>query len=185
METLLVVAQDRNLGYSRSTAHVTDPFSPSPPRRFNGTNCRTFQSGNGSFPTSPPFFPSYSRSSEFKNPVFKSEPPKRSRSSPIAIIPKQSPEVSSFCEELSCSELWAGPTYSNSPPPSSLPIPKFFLPHKHSISVNLPIARSKSAPPAPIRDSPSPSPSPSPDFFFNTASATENLRRILNLDLIN
>lgn len=177
----MVVAHHRNYGYSRSGPQLTYPFGCSSPRRFSGINCRSFQSGNGSFPISPPFYPSNARSSDSQNLVFRPESPKPSRSSPIAVFPKQSPKVSTFCEDLSCSELWAGPTYSISPPPSSLPIPKFFLPQKHSIPLELPISRSKSVPALPIRDSRS----PSPDFLFSTASATENLRRILNLNLIN
>lgn len=181
MATLVVVAQHRNHGYSRSKAQLTDRFGSSPSRGFNRINCRTFQSGHGSFPTSPPFFPSYAHTMESKNPAFSSEPPKlRRSSSPIAIIQKQSPKPSNFSGELSCSELWAGPTYSISPPPSSLPIPKFSRPQKHSISLHLPVLRSKSAPSSPIRASRSPSPD-----FFTTTSATENLRRILNLDLFN
>ncbi|ERM93490.1 hypothetical protein AMTRI_Chr03g148790 [Amborella trichopoda] len=84
-------------------------------------------------------------------------------------------------------ELWAGPTYSNSPPPSSLPIPKFSLRQKRSNSLDFPPAEAdvtlptfaKSAPPSPSRD-----PCPSSDGFFDDiASATQNLRRILNLNL--
>ncbi|MBA0686207.1 hypothetical protein Goari_013822 [Gossypium aridum] len=37
-------------------------------------------------------------------------------------------------------ELWAGPAYSNSPPPSSLPIPKFSLRVKRTVSLDLPAA---------------------------------------------
>ncbi|KAH0455496.1 hypothetical protein IEQ34_015528 [Dendrobium chrysotoxum] len=181
METLVEVAQHRNHGYSGSYAQLTEGVASSPSRRFNGFDCWTFQSGHDSFPTFPSYHRSYAHASASKSSVFRSEPPKLSRRrSLIAIIPKKSPKISTFCEELSCSELWAGPTYSISPPPSSLPIPKFSLPQKHSISLDLPISRSKSAPASPIGDSRLSSPD-----FFSTASATDNLRRILNLDLIN
>ncbi|KAL0911866.1 hypothetical protein M5K25_017795 [Dendrobium thyrsiflorum] len=182
METLVEVAQHRNHGCPSSFAQLTERVASSPSRKFNGFNCWTFQSGHYSFPTSPSYHRSYAHTSASKSSVFRSEPPKLSRRhSLIAIISKKSPKISTFCEDLSCSELWAGPTYSISPPPSSLPIPKFSLPQKHRISLDLPVSRSKSAPASPIGDSRS----SSPDFFFSTASATENLRRILNLDLIN
>lgn len=82
------------------------------------------------------------------------------------------------------SELWAGPTYSNSPPPSSLPIPKFFVKPKRSVSLDLPGScpevemqlHAKSAPSSPRRGD-----SPYAGDIFD--SATMDLRRILNLNL--
>lgn len=84
------------------------------------------------------------------------------------------------------SELWAGPAYSNSPPPSSLPIPKFSLRPKRTVSLDLPTVASeidlpplsKSAPASPRERSPSPS-----NLFDIADSATKTLRRMLNLDI--
>jgi len=85
-------------------------------------------------------------------------------------------------------ELWAGPAYSNSPPPSSLPIPKFSLHPKRSVSLELPdadrservevLVHAKSAPSTPTAGS-------GVGFFgvSDTAVATENLRRILHLEI--
>ncbi|KAK9281403.1 hypothetical protein L1049_004303 [Liquidambar formosana] len=102
--------------------------------------------------------------------------------------PKQaSNHQRSFNGDFSFSELWAGPAYSNSPPPSSLPIPKFSLKPKRTVSLDLPVSASdiemhpiaRSAPPSPSRD-----PYTSPrDFFLSADSATKTLRRILNLDI--
>lgn len=182
METLVVVAQHRNHCYSRSKSHASNRFGPSPSRGFKGINCRTFESSSGILPSPPPVFPS-NNYHEARSPRFHSEPPKPSkRSNPIAINPKPTSKALNFnedIEEFAYSELWAGPTYSNSPPPSSLPIPKFSLRQKRSVSLELPRSSpgielpplAKSAPSSPTRDS-----------FFS--SATENLRRILHLDTV-
>ncbi|KAI4967787.1 hypothetical protein ZWY2020_014160 [Hordeum vulgare] len=104
----------------------------------------------------------------------------KKRSRAIPITPSGSPP--------SRPELWAGPAYSNSPPPSSLPIPKFSLHQKRSVSLELPpadrtehvevLVHAKSAPSTPTAGS---------GFGFfgenDTAIATENLRRILNLEI--
>ncbi|EHA8591240.1 histone-lysine N-methyltransferase 2D [Cocos nucifera] len=184
METLVVVAQHRNQYYTRGKSQISDMFGAAPFRGFKGINCRTFQSGAGILPP-PPSFPS---APEPRSPCFYSEPPKQSRrSKPILISPSTSPKRASFHDELSYSELWAGPAYSNSPPPSSLPIPKFSLRQKRSISLELPgppseitlHPLSKSAPSSPTRKSGS----SDDDFFLSTTTATENLRRILHLDI--
>ncbi|XP_020579844.1 uncharacterized protein LOC110024301 [Phalaenopsis equestris] len=191
METLVVLAQHRNQACRRSKSHISDRFETSSSSGFKGINCRTFQSGTGILPSPKPVFASYGNAQEFNSPEIRSETPKPSRkSSPIAITPKPSPKFSSSCDDLSYSELWAGPTYCNSPPPSSLPIPKFSLRQKRSVSLDLPDSDSdielkpeaKSAPASPVRDCPL---SLADDFLLGTASATQNLRRILNLDLMN
>ena len=182
METLVVVAQHRNQYCSRSKSRGSNRFGSSPSRGFKGINCRTFESGMGILPSPPSVFHSFNSCHDPQSPRFYSEPSKPSkRSNPIAISPEPTTKCPSFndedAEEFSYSELWAGPTYSNSPPPSSLPIPKFSLRQKRSVSLDLPLPSSgielppvaKSAPPSPSRDS--------------FTSATENLRRILHLDI--
>ncbi|XP_010932769.1 uncharacterized protein [Elaeis guineensis] len=184
METLVVVAQHRNQYYSSGKSQISDRFGASPSRGFQGINCRTFQSDAGILP--PPL--SFSSPPEPRSPCFYSEPPKQSRrSKPIPISPSPFPKGASLHDELSYAELWAGPAYSNSPPPSSLPIPKFSLRQKRSISLELPgppseitlHPLSKSAPSSPTRKSGS----SDDDFFLSTTAATENLRRILHLDI--
>lgn len=41
-----------------------------------------------------------------------------------------SPQGATSGDKPTCPELWAGPSFSNSPAPSSLPIPKFSVPQK-------------------------------------------------------
>lgn len=189
----MVVAQHRNQTYRRGKAQFYGRFHASTSLGFKEINCRTFQSSIGLLPSPPRIFPSYGTTLDQNYSGCRSEPPKMSRkTNPITISPNhQSPQIPAFYEDLCCSELWAGPAYSNSPRPSSLPIPKFSLRQKRSISLDLPGSKSedivlppeaKSAPSTSPRD---PSVSPSADFLLTTASATENLRRILNLDLEN
>lgn len=191
METLVVLAQHRDQAYRRGKAPMSNGFETSPSSGFKGINCRTFQSNTGILRSPKSVFSSYGNTLEIKSPAARSEPPKLIRkSNPITISPKPSPKISNFCDDLSFSELWAGPTYSNSPPPSSLPIPKFSLRQKRSVSLELPDSDSdielqpvaKSAPASPVRGSLL---SHADDFLLSTASATQNLRRILNLDLVN
>ncbi|CAI9107809.1 OLC1v1007270C3 [Oldenlandia corymbosa var. corymbosa] len=221
METLVVVAHHRNQYYSRSrnSGPVRYGSFESPPSKgFRGINCRTFQSGSGILPTpsfnsltSPVAKKAVSRSPFQKSPSpppyssvgSHSEEPKKSkrpvRSSPIPIPFKLKVGVGSRKSaslnsgfDLSFAERWAGPAYSNSPPPSSLPIPKFSVARpKRTVSLDLPSTASdidfrpiaKSAPVSPRRER-----SPSPSDMFDDGidgvdSATKTLRRILNLDL--
>ncbi|KAK1373045.1 hypothetical protein POM88_029238 [Heracleum sosnowskyi] len=94
-----------------------------------------------------------------------------------------------YCKKLSYSERWAGPAYSNSPPPSSLPMPKFCVPSKVSVSLELACLESeihlqptsRSAPPSPKREH-----GDSTRNGFRSAddaSVTKDLCRILNLDM--
>ncbi|KAK7243004.1 hypothetical protein RIF29_37786 [Crotalaria pallida] len=112
------------------------------------------------------------------------------KSTPFAINGKAGKKEETFSDgSLLLSELWAGPTYSNSPLPSSLPIPKFSVrPPKRTVSLDLPgsspeieIHRpvAKSAPSSP-RQQCSPC---MEDLFVNADSATKTLCRILNLNL--
>ncbi|KAL6641089.1 hypothetical protein ACP70R_019270 [Stipagrostis hirtigluma subsp. patula] len=185
MGALVLIPEQRNHHHrhhsTRSKSSGPHFSSPHSSRGFRGMNCRSFHSGGcvGLLPSPPP-------------------PPTRTYSSPQPKTPKQQPRnggkrsrpisISPSTSPPSRSELWAGPAFSNSPPPSSLPIPKFSLRQKRSISLELPpVVRSddaevrphaKSAPSSPVGGSGS-------DFFNSneTAIATENLRRILQLDI--
>lgn len=195
METL-VVNQHKNhhhhqyygsyKGYNPVRCSYSPPSSP-----FRGINCRTFQSGAGILPTPVTHKTSTFTSEKTPSPAIKIHGV--TRSSPIAInIPAKAiafDEEGIFSENLSFSERWAGPAYSNSPPPSSLPIPKFSMRPKRTVSLELepvsdlgielerPIA--KSAPASPTRER-----GPSTrELFLSADSATKTLRRILNLDV--
>ncbi|GAB4841604.1 hypothetical protein Ancab_022318 [Ancistrocladus abbreviatus] len=201
METLVVVAEHRNQYCSSGKTHSPGKFGVSPSRGFRDINCRAFESGAGLLPTpwkayetpvlkralSSPETPAPCANSTM-NPKEEDGKPLRKnvKSSPISINLKGSNERA-VNDNASFSELWAGPAYSNSPPPSSLPIPKFSLKPKRTVSLELPglvpvvslhpIA--KSAPASPTRALTQ----PPIDFFRNDDSATKTLRRILNLDI--
>ncbi|XP_022758256.1 uncharacterized protein LOC111305209 [Durio zibethinus] len=208
METLVVVAHHRNQYCSGVKPHGPARFGSSPSRNFRGINCRIFQSGAGLLPTpfnhsstpitkrpSSPHFSASSSSPNTPSPLANGTHSKTARrSSPIPIKNNGDPRNDkSFNEEIAgegflLSELWAGPAYSNSPPPSSLPIPKFSLRVKRTISLDLPAAdhvvdvhpTAKSAPASPTREL-----NLSVAEHFHSAdseSATKTLRRILNLD---
>lgn len=212
METLVVLAQHRNQYDSRVKSCKQARFGSFPSPHFREINCRTFQSGSGILPTplktcttpvtkgtlSTPAFSSQKTPSPTikvhsnSHPVDNTENKTAPRSSPIPIIipTRDTPfddELGISSENSLFSELWAGPAYSNSPPPSSLPIPKFSMRPKRTVSLELPVSDSgvkvhpiaKSAPASPIREH---SPS-TKDLFLNIDSATKTLRRILNLDL--
>ncbi|KAJ1687353.1 hypothetical protein LUZ63_018743 [Rhynchospora breviuscula] len=168
METLVVFAQHRTQ-YSRNKFHSADQFASPPSKTFRAINCRTFQTGSPE-PITPPHF--------------HSEPPKqlnKSKSKPINITPSKLAKFNS--EDLSLCQPFAGPAYSNSPPPSSLPIPKFSLRQKRSVSLELPACKpnlemrpmAKSAPTSPTGER-------SSEFSLDVAMATENLRKILHLN---
>lgn len=167
METLLLFAPHRSQ-YSRNKSCPADQFASPPSRSFRAINCRTFQTG----------FP------DPKSPQFHSEPPKqltKTKSKPISIPPLKLAKFNS--EDLSLCQPFAGPAYSNSPPPSSLPIPKFSLRQKRSVSLELPSSQpqvelrplAKSAPTSPTGERAS-------QFSLDVVIATENLRKILHLD---
>uniref|UniRef100_A0A0E0M7U0 Uncharacterized protein n=1 Tax=Oryza punctata TaxID=4537 RepID=A0A0E0M7U0_ORYPU len=188
MEGLVVISQQRNHHnqHSGGRGKMTGPHFSSPPSShgFRGMNCRSFHSSvcAGLLPSPPPPPARTYSSPEPKTPKQQQQQQRRGgkRSRPISISPSTSPP--------SRPELWAGPAFSNSPPPSSLPIPKFSLRQNRSISLELPpVERSdevevkphaKSAPSSPVGGS-------GFDFFNDneTAVATENLRRILHLDI--
>ncbi|KAL2320973.1 hypothetical protein Fmac_029942 [Flemingia macrophylla] len=183
METLVVVAQHRNQYCSRSKPQG----HTSPSRDFNR---RAFQTGCGILPTplTSPLTKHHPSSDSSKTPSITNKT--RCKTTPTsAPLPINHKRDRGFSEHVSdgailLSELWAGPTYSNSPPPSSLPIPKFFAKPKRSVSLDLPGScpevemqfHAKSAPSSPRRED-----SPFAEDIFD--SATMNLRRILNLNL--
>ncbi|TYK13420.1 nascent polypeptide-associated complex subunit alpha, muscle-specific form [Cucumis melo var. makuwa] len=153
MEAVVVIEQHRNQYYDRVKPHGPARFGSLRSRDFGGMNCRSFQSGAGILPT--PLKACTSETEHFY-PSPKTPPPfltsnsenrkqlATARSAPISIKPKLSNQSNVFHEEFydrsfSFSELWAGPTYSNSPPPSSLPIPKFSVAKR---TTSLELARS-------------------------------------------
>lgn len=209
METLVVTPQHRNQYYSRDSSRVHSKFG-SPTGGFRDITCK-FQARDGilSTPLKSRYFPpltnntpspkkqapissrtegdKFLKCNQRSTPVPISSKASNQKSNPIPINSKPGNLQKSFSDDLSNSELWAGPTYSNSPPPSSLPIPKFSLRQK-SVSLELPEKEfglkfhpvAKSAPSSPRGGS---CPSPPNSFFHSTALATKDLRRILNLDI--
>ncbi|GAB4830401.1 hypothetical protein Ancab_020038 [Ancistrocladus abbreviatus] len=200
METLVVVAQHRNQYCSRDKPHSPRQFGVSPSRGFKDISCRAFESGAGLLPTpwkacGTPVLKQALCSPKTPTPCSavnpKTEDGKTLRnyvtSTPLAINLKGSKKERLMNDSASFSELWAGPAYSNSPPPSSLPIPKFSLKPKWTVSLELPgsdpvvslHAIAKSAPTSPTRGLTY----PPVDFLCDDDSATKTLRRILNLDI--
>ncbi|KAL0458147.1 UNVERIFIED_CONTAM: hypothetical protein Slati_0441900 [Sesamum latifolium] len=201
METLVVVAHHRNHHqyYGRNRGHGPtkfDSFGSSPSGNLPGINCRSFESGTaGLLPTPSKVFSAPVTKNAFSSLSPRTPSPsvnenhkcsKRSAKSITSPIPIKI-SFESKEEESHFSERWAGPAYSNSPPPSSLPLPKFFMRPKRTVSLDLPAFASeidlhpiaKSAPASPTRGRSS---FPS-DWFDSADSATRTLRRILNLDI--
>ncbi|XP_010430090.1 PREDICTED: uncharacterized protein LOC104714425 [Camelina sativa] len=208
METLIVAVEHRDQYYGKRTlVHHHDRFRSAPSKTFRQINCRTFHSGVGLLPrpkrtssSSTPLAKGAAaipqaqspRSPKSVLPVF-NHPSVDSgrRTSPIPIANNRGSQIRSRCasefvderRSLSYSELWAGPTYSNSPPPASVPIPKFSLQQKRTVSLTFPAPDSavdirevaKSAPVSPTSSGDNP--------FRSTVSATMTLRRMLNLEL--
>ncbi|CAA2933543.1 uncharacterized protein LOC111386736 [Olea europaea var. sylvestris] len=205
METLVAVAHHRNHHqyYDRNREHGSARFGSfgSPPTdNSRGINCRAFQSGAGLLPNPPnscttapsskrefstsfsPKTPSTSVNEDHKSLKKKSE----NSMIPIAIKINFDNKEGGYDNDFHFSEHWAGPAYSCSPPPSSLPMPNFSLRPKRAVSLDLHTAApefdlppmAKSAPASPTRER---CPSPS-DMFDGADCATKNLRRILNLD---
>ncbi|PKI56534.1 uncharacterized protein LOC116188361 [Punica granatum] len=204
METLVVVAAQPKHQYypTESRSEGLARFNSSPPNKLQEINCRTFHAADGILPTPlrastipvtkqtpPSATPATPPSAE----PGRSKPARRSSPIPISAKPiccEKFSDEGFFDGSLSFSERWAGPTYSNSPPPSSLPIPKFLQLPKRTKSLDLPSLASdddvsvhpisKSAPASPVRGfSP---PLASKDLFRSADSATKTLRRILNLE---
>ncbi|EEF37607.1 uncharacterized protein LOC8285823 [Ricinus communis] len=200
METLVVVNQHRNHQYySRLKSYKPARCGySSPTSHFREINCRTFESGAGILPTpfrtcTTPVTHTTPTSTSQKTPPPTIKTHALASSLPISInIPTKG---TSFDDELGItgenspfSERWAGPAYSNSPPPSSLPIPKFSMRPKRTVSLELPVCDSgikvhsfaKSAPSSPTREHNS----STRELLLSVDSATKTLRRILNLDVV-
>lgn len=201
METLVIVEQYRDEFYTRVKTLESGRFGNLTIKEGKGKNQNrlSFQSGTGFRPTpleissipvyyfsSPKTPPPLTDYNHTPNSTFP-------RSDPIPINAEICIDFDEQCcyKSLSFPELWAGPTYSNSPPASSLPMPKFSIRRNRTVSLELPtnsVAESvekihpivKSAPPSPTRGHNHPS---SREPFYGADSATRTLRRILNLDL--
>lgn len=205
---MIVVAQHRNQYYERSRAHGPARFGSPHSGDFREVNCRAFEYRAQPKSCKKPVIKrafSGSLSPKMRSPLTSlpvntvksySEDQKKSRkpvrSCTMAIpfnlkVDVGSRNENSLNDEFTFSELWAGPAYSNSPPPSSLPMPKFSLRPKRNASLEFPVSASdidlspiaKSAPASPTKER-----SPSPGIVFDsTDSATQTLRRILNLEI--
>ncbi|KZV22532.1 hypothetical protein F511_09054 [Dorcoceras hygrometricum] len=206
METVVVVAPHKNhhQSYSRNRANGSSKggsFRSAPGGHFRGVNCRTFQPGSGLFTTP---LKSYSTVTPAIKRAFSSFSPKtpsppvrvnqkgskgngRSCSYPIPIDIKIEDNKRLMNDDFDFYERWAGATYSNSPPPSSLPIPTFSVQPKQSHFLDLDASTSeiglrfavKSVLTSPTRDHGS----VGGDVFYSADTATKTLRRILNLDI--
>lgn len=83
---------------------------------------------------------------------------------------------------LSCQERWAGPAYTSSPSPSSLPLPKLCLPHTRFSSLEIPPLvkqYSTNVYMQPFLGSSAPSEN---GGAWDVAFATKSLRKMLNLE---
>lgn len=207
MKTLVVVPHHRNhhQHYDRNPGHSSAKlasFEDVAAGRFQGINCMTSQHRAGLLPT--PTKPCSSSIPVIKRAFSASFSPKtpsptingRLKSSkrntkscaiPIPFNIKFENNDRSPDDGLHFSERWAGPAYSNSPPPSSLPMPKFSFQPSRTVSLDLATSPCendlcfimKSAPVSPSREH-----SRFPGDLYNSPdSATKTLRRILNLDI--
>lgn len=179
METLVHVARHRNQTVQSDFGIIATPLLDC------ATPITKQACSYSSSPKTPlPFvYPHHSEESDLANGLM------TIGSIPISVSVKENRDKEGFYSESPYSELWAGPAYSNSPEPSSLPIPKFSLRPKRSASLNLPSSSAsdvsfqpvaKSAPPSPTRYRTT---SFSRDVVNSDEFATKNLRRILNLDI--
>lgn len=196
METVVVVAHHRNhhQSYSRNGDNGSSKggsFGSAP-----GGHCRgLFSTQLKSYSTATPVIKqafSSSFSPETPSPSDKINQKSSNRngkncSYPIPIDIKFEDNQRLMNDDFQFYERWAGPTYSNSPPPSSLPIPTFSVQPKQSISLDLDVSTSeigllfavKSVPSSPTRGHSS----LDGDIFDSADTATKTLRRILNLDI--
>ncbi|KAL6649258.1 hypothetical protein ACP70R_013482 [Stipagrostis hirtigluma subsp. patula] len=188
METLVISDQRSHHHYNhysgrrkKAPAAASHFSSPQSMRGFQAVNCRASHSGItiGILPSPPPQVARTRSSPEPKTPKQQLRHGKK-RSRAISISPSTSPPPRP--------ELWAGPGFCNSPPPSSLPIPKFSLHQKRSVSLEFPPGDRSDEEEVPVhaKSAPSSPTAGSGASLFSdsdTAIATENLRRILHLEL--
>ncbi|MCO5568167.1 hypothetical protein L7F22_021863 [Adiantum nelumboides] len=103
------------------------------------------------------------------------------------LLASKAPVLEVGCEELSPWERWAGPSYINSPPPSALPLPRFSKKHLKVVAYENTCAERMEEINQPSSISPLYS-SLTRQRYLNinsdaVATATKDLKRILNLDL--
>lgn len=202
METL-AVAQHRNHHRHGGRSHYHhcsrrnrgnssakfDAFRSVSHRNFWGNSCRTFHTGVDLLPIPLKSVSSPDSKNAFSTPPSSRTPYKIKTCSKWAVKGATSPISINFEEGMGFqfSESWAGTACSNSPPPSSLPFPMFTLRPKRTVSLDLPRLATdidlqptaKSAPASPTRGFSL----SAGDLFDSTESATNTLRRILNLDI--
>lgn len=207
METVVVVAHHRNhhQGYSRNHDNGSSKggsFRSAPGGHFRGVDCMTFQPGSGLFPTqlksystaTPVIKHAFSSSFSPKTPSPSDKVNQKSSkrngkncSDPIPIDIKFEDNKRLMNDDFQFYERWAGRTYSNSPPPSSLPIPTFSVQPKESISLDLDVSTSEIGLLFAVKSVPTSCTmahnSLDGDIFVSADTATKTLRRILNLDL--
>ncbi|CAN8308629.1 unnamed protein product [Cochlearia groenlandica] len=156
METLIVEEEEhRNQYYEKKKKKKKKKASSK--AAFRQINCRAFDSGVGLLPL--PNRTTITKVSLDSMPYVQSPP------SPKSVLPVFNDRTR--------------PTYSNSPPPASVPIPKFYLEQKKTVSSSFnarevarsaPVSLATSYVDKPFRSSSS------------NASATMTLRRMLNLE---
>ncbi|KAG7025517.1 hypothetical protein SDJN02_12013, partial [Cucurbita argyrosperma subsp. argyrosperma] len=204
MKTLMIVEQYRyefftlfkNLGMSRlGNFTIKEDREENQNRLSNqsGTGFRPVPLEMSSIPVCRPSSPKIQPPSTDCNPKPISPTP---RSDPIPISPEICDDFDEHCcynKSSSYPELWAGPTYSNSPPASSLPMPNFSIRRNIILSLQLPTGSTaqairrtqpivKSAPPSPTRGH-NHRPSSSRELFHGVDDATRTLKQILHLDI--
>ncbi|MCO5551763.1 hypothetical protein L7F22_005266 [Adiantum nelumboides] len=109
------------------------------------------------------------------------------------LVASKVPVLEAGCEELAPWERWAGPSYINSPPPSALPLPRFSKKHLKVVAFEDTCAEHLEEISCDQLSTPPSSTSPlytslTRQRYLNinsdaVATATKDLKRILNLDL--
>ena len=187
METLTVVA--RHQSYDNRRMDIPDVLQFSPSRTLKGLNCRAYESKTGIPPSPSQSFINFGSpgmsGQKMTLPLYPDPVKECTRSNPISIRSTPTLKLAPFKDDQCDTELWAGPAYSNSPPPSSLPMPNFslcrrsesFEAHRHKFQIS-DLRPVKSVPSSPEKQSYL----SSAEFFTGTNPATKGLRRMLNLE---
>lgn len=195
MEAVVVVAHHRNhhQSYTRNSDNGSSKgrsVGSAPGSPFRGVNCSTLKSYSTATPVIKRNFSSFSPKTQSPSDKVNQKSSKtngKNCSYPIPFDIKFEDDERLMDDDFHFYERWAGPTYSNSPPPSSLPIPTFSVQPKQSISLDLDASTSeigllfavKSVPTSPTRTRSS----LDGDNFYSADNATKTLCRILNLDI--